>query len=44
MARHEIFEAIEAGDIDRVGQLAEAAAELNEDGVSALLFAKYYGR
>jgi ankyrin repeat protein len=44
MPRHEIFDAIAAGDTDRVGQLAEAAAELNEDGVSALLFAKYYGQ
>jgi ankyrin repeat protein len=44
MGRHEIFDAIQAGDLDRVGQLAEAAPELNEDGVSALIVAKYYGR
>lgn len=44
MTRHEIFDAIEAGDTARVTQLSEAAAELDEEGVSALLFAKYYGR
>lgn len=42
--RHEIFEAIEAGDADRVRQLADAAGERDTDGVSALLFAQYYGR
>jgi ankyrin repeat protein len=44
MARHEIFEAIEAGDGSRVRELARAAGERNDDGVSALLYAQYYGR
>jgi len=44
MARHPIFEAIESGDGDRVRQLADAAGERDDDGVSALLFAQYYGR
>ena len=42
--RHEIFEAIESGDAERVRKLADAAAERDADGVSALLFAQYYGR
>jgi uncharacterized protein len=44
MARHEIFEAIEAGDGDRVRELAGAAGERDGEGVSALLYAQYYGR
>lgn len=44
MARREIFDAIEAGQEGRVADMLEAAAEVNEEGVSALLFAKYYGR
>ena len=44
MARHVIFEAIEKGDGDRVRELADAAGERDQDGVSALLFAQYYGR
>ena len=42
--RHEIFEAIESGDADRVRNLAHAAGERDADGVSDLLFAQYYGR
>ena len=42
--RHEIFEAIESGDAERVTKLADAAGERDADGVSALLFAQYYGR
>lgn len=42
--RHEIFDAIEQGDVARVRALAEAAAEQNEDGVSARLLALYHGR
>jgi ankyrin repeat protein len=44
MAQHEIFDAIEAGDVERVGELASAAAERNEEGNSALLAALYRGR
>jgi ankyrin repeat protein len=44
MSRHEIFDAIEAGDLDRVGELASAAAERDEAGNSALLAALYQGR
>jgi uncharacterized protein len=41
---HEIFEAIAGGDLERVRSLAAAAAERNDDGVSALLLARYHGR
>lgn len=44
----EIFEAIAAGDADRVRALVEADPSLvhtqNEEGTSALLLARYYGR
>lgn len=41
---HEIFEAIRAGDVERVRELAGAAGEVDDEGVSALLLARYYGR
>lgn len=44
MARHPIFDAIEANDADRVRELADAAGEMDDQGVSALLYAQYYGR
>jgi adenosylhomocysteine nucleosidase len=44
MARHAIFEAIEQGDAERVRELADAAGEQDDQGVSALLYAQYYGR
>lgn len=40
----EIFEAIQAGNLERVRELAAAASERNDDGVSALLLAQYHGR
>jgi ankyrin repeat protein len=43
-----VFGAIEANDVDRVRELVRADPQLgkqrDEDGVSALLWAKYYGR
>lgn len=44
MAAHAIFEAIQQNDVDRVAELADAAGERNDEGVSALLYAQYYGR
>ena len=44
MATHTIFEAIQNGDAERVRELADAAGQRNDEGVSALLFAQYYGR
>ena len=44
MGSHAIFDAIQEGDEQRVRELADAAGERNDEGVSALLFAKYYGR
>lgn len=44
MATHAIFEAIQQNDADRVRELADAAGERNDEGVSALLYAQYYGR
>ncbi|MGH2997075.1 MAG: ankyrin repeat domain-containing protein [Gaiellaceae bacterium] len=48
MRTHEIFGAIEAGDAERVRALADAdpavALVRDEDGVSAVLQARYYGR
>ena len=41
----DIFEAIRQGDLEQVQALASAAGPArNEDGVSALLFARYHGR
>jgi len=44
MPTHAIFEAIQQGDAERVRELADAAGQRNDEGVSALLFAQYYGR
>ena len=44
MPTHAIFEAIQQGDAERVRELADAAGQRNDEGVSALLFAEYYGR
>lgn len=41
---HEIIHAIEARNDERVRELADAAGERNEEGVSALLLAQYHGR
>jgi uncharacterized protein len=48
VSRHEVFDAIEQGDVERVRELADAdpsaASARGDDGVSALLQARYYGR
>jgi uncharacterized protein len=44
MPTHAIFEAIQQGDAERVRELADAAGQRNDEGVSALLFAQYHGR
>lgn len=43
MAAHAIFKAIETGDAERVRELVDAAGERDDEGVSALLRALYYG-
>jgi ankyrin repeat protein len=40
----DVFEAIRAGDLERVRELASHATERNENGISAVLLARYYGR
>lgn len=44
MGRHAIFDAIEQGDTERVRELADAAGERDDQGVSALLYAQYHRR
>jgi ankyrin repeat protein len=48
MPRHEVFAAIEQGDVERVRALADAdpsaASARGDDGVSSVLKARYYGR
>ena len=40
----DVFEAIRTGDVDRVRELAAHALDRGEDGISAVLLARYYGR
>jgi ankyrin repeat protein len=40
----DVFAAIEAGDLERVRELASHATERNDDGISAVLLARYHGR
>jgi len=40
----DVFEAIRSSDLDRVRELAAHAVDRDEDGISAVLLARYYGR